>query len=102
MGALRGRAGRAPVVAGSPGDGARAGVVGAVDIAGVAGEAGAVDIADMAGDADRCRGGRPRLGGAAGVVSALPVCGFRRFTVTAVLLPPMSRRKYLGPFSSTL
>ena len=89
MGALRGRAGRAPVVAGSPGDGARAGVDGAVDIAGVAGEVGAVDIA---GEGDRCRGGRPRLGGAAGVVSALPVCGFRRSTVTAVCLPPMSRR----------
>ena len=92
-------------MAGSPGDGARAGVVSAVDIAGVAGEdgvVGAVDIAGVAGEADRCRGGRPRLGGAAGVVSALPVCGFRRSTVTAVLLPPMSRRKYLGPFSSTL
>ena len=102
MGALRGRAGRAPVVAGSPGDGARAGVEGAVDIAGVAGEVGAVNIAGVAGEGDRCRGGRPRLGGAAGVVSALPVCGFRRSTVTAVLLPPMSRRKYLGPFSNTL
>ena len=32
-------------MAGSPGDGARAGVDGAVDIAGVAGEDGAVDIA---------------------------------------------------------
>ena len=86
-------------MAGSPGDGARAGVVGAVNIAGVAGEDGAVDIA---GEAVRCSGGRPRLGGAAGVVSPLQVCGFRRSTVTAVLLPPMSRRKYLGPFSSTL
>ena len=75
MGALRGRAGRAPVVAGSPGEGAQAGVVGAVDIAGVAGEVGAVDIAGMAGEADRCRGGRPCLGGAARVVSTLPVCG---------------------------
>jgi len=36
-------------VAGSPGEGARAGVVGAVDIAGVAGEVGAVVIADVAG-----------------------------------------------------
>ena len=53
MGALRGRAGRAPVVAGSPGDGARAGVVGAVDIAGVAGEDGAVDIAGVAGKPNR-------------------------------------------------
>ena len=88
-------------MAGSPGDGARAGVVGAVDIAGVAGEVGAVDIAGVAGEADRCCGGRPRLGGGAGVVSEVPVCGFRRSTVTAVLLPPMSRRKYLGPFSST-
>ena len=89
-------------MAGSPGDGARAGVVGAVDITGVAGEVGAVDIAGVASEADRCRGGRPRLGGTTGVVSALPVCSFRRSTVTAVLLPPMSRRKYLGPFSSTL
>ena len=102
MGALRGRAGRAPVVAGSPGDGARTGVDGAVDIAGVAGEVGAVDIAGVAGEADRCHGRCPRLGGAAGVASAFPVCGFRRSTVTAVLLPPMSRRKYLGPFSNTL
>ena len=89
-------------MAGSPGDGARAGVVGAVNIVGVAGEVGAVDIAGVAGEADGCRGGRPRLGGAARVVSALPVCGFRLSTVTAVLLPPMSRRKYLGPFSNTL
>jgi hypothetical protein len=105
LGALRGRAGRAPVVAGSPGEGARAGVVGAVDIAGVAGEVGvdgAVVIAGVAGEVGRCRGGRPRRGGAGGAVSAVPVCGFRRSTVTAVLLPPMSRRKYLGPLSSTL
>ena len=36
-------------MAGSPGDGARADVDGAVDIAGVAGEVGAVDIAGLAG-----------------------------------------------------
>ncbi len=68
---------------------ARAGVDGAVDMAGVVGEDGAVDIGGVAGEGDRCRGGRPRLGGAAGVVSALPVCGLRRSTVTAVLLPPI-------------
>ena len=95
-------------MAGSPGEGTRAGVVGAVDIAGVAGEVGevgvvgAVVIAGVAGEVGRCCGGRPRRGGAAGAVSAVPVCGFRRSTVTAVLLPAMSRRKYLGPFSSTL
>ena len=89
-------------MAGSPGDGARAGVDGAVDISGVAGEDGAIDIAGVAGEVDRCRGGRPRLGGAAGVVAALPVCGFRRSTVTAVCLQTMSRGKYLGPFSNTL
>ena len=81
-------------MAGSPGEGARAGVVGAVDIAGVAGEVGVVGAVVIAG--------RPRRGGAAGAVSAVPVCGFRRSTVTAVLLPPMSRREYLGPLSSTL
>jgi len=50
-------------VAGNPGDGARAGVVGAVVIAGVAGEVrvvGAVVIAGVVGEAGRCLGGRPR------------------------------------------
>ena len=89
-------------MAGSPGDGARTGVDGAVDIAGVAGEDGAVDIGGVVGEGDRRRGGRPRLGGAAGVAPSPPVCGFNRSTETAVLLPPMSRRKYLGPFSNTL
>ena len=87
-------------MAGSPGDGARAGVVGAVDIAGVAGEVGAVDIAGVAGEADRCRGGQPRLGGAAGVVSALPVCGFRRSTVTAVLPELGTRSLFPGSLSA--
>ena len=53
MGALRGRAWRAPVVAR---DGARAGVVGAVVIAGIAGKhgvVGAVVIAGVAGEAGR-------------------------------------------------
>ena len=63
-------------MAGSPGDGARVGVVGAVDIPGVAGEdgfVGAVAIAGVAGEAGRCLGGRPRRGGATGVVSVVPV-----------------------------
>ena len=92
-------------MAGSPGDGAQAGVVGAVVIAGVVGEAGvvgAVVIAGEAGEAGRCLGGWPRRGGTAWVVSVVLVCGFRRSTVTAVFLPPMSRRKYLGLLSSTL
>ena len=87
MGALRGRAGRAPVVAGRPGDGAWAGVVGAIVIAGVVGEAGvvgAVVIAGVASEACRCIGGQLRRGGAAGVTPAVPVCGFRGSTVTAV------------------
>jgi len=76
LGALRGCAGRAPEVTGSPGDCARVGVVGAVAIACVAGEAGvvgAVVIAGIAGEAGRCLGGRLRRGGAAGVVSVVPV-----------------------------
>jgi len=48
-------------VAGSPGDGARAGVVGAIGIAGMAGEAGVVVAVVIAGVAGRC------LGGGAGV-----------------------------------
>jgi len=49
-------------VAGRPGDGARAGVVG------------------VAGVAVHSIGGWHRQGGAAGVVLAAPVCGFRRST----------------------
>ena len=72
-------------MAGSTGDGARVGVVGAVVIAGVAGEMSAVLV-----------------GGRVEVVPAVPVCGFRWSTVTAMSLPPMSRWKYFGPLSSTL
>ena len=89
----------------SLGDGARAGVVGAIVIAGVVGEAGvvgAVVIAGVASEACRCIGGQLRRGGAAGVAPAVAVCGFRWSTVTAVSLPPMSRRKYFGPLSNTL
>ncbi len=71
-------------MAGSPGDGARAGVDGAVDIAGDAGEDGAVDIGGVAGDRDRCRGGRPRLGGVEGM-AWIPT-KYRRHKTTLLFL----------------
>ncbi len=65
-GARRSRAGRAPVVAGRPGEGVLLGGLGG----------------DVCGGG-LAAGGRPLRGGAAGVDADVPVCGLRRSTVTA-------------------
>jgi len=95
-GGRRSLAGLAAVVAGSPGDGARAGVE-----AGVL-KTSSLSLSMLAGTAGvRGFGGRPCLAGAAGDAAAAPLCGFRRSTVTETSFPPMSTLKNLGPFSMT-
>jgi len=72
------------VVAGRPGDAARAAGGGGVDVGATA-----------------AAGGRPWRDGAAGDAAAVPVCGLRRSTVTVCCWPPTSRVKYLGVFATT-